>query len=198
MKKWDDMVYGGDKIRHSDEKILFSEIFYRHEKNSIEKERHQMNMKTLLMLISGFIVLGFFICVFIYGAFFSTSSPSFDSFLGLLVCAAGTLGWISWIIWIHFDFVNSRLTWIEITTNGLKINMGREVKRFISKENLEKIVINAKKERIEIHLKKNNKEKIVLKRDISMLNKHIFTHKQFERFKKAMRQIGVEYEVIYS
>gem|GEM_PF-2849818 len=76
--------------------------------------------------------------------------------------------------------------------------MGREVKRFISKENLEKIVINAKKERIEIHLKKNNKEKIVLKRDISMLNKHIFTHKQFERFKKAMRQIGVEYEVIYS
>ena len=85
-----------------------------------------------------------------------------------------------------------------ITKDGIKIIVGnKKIKNYIPKENLKKIVINLRKKRIEIQLKDGNV--IYSKRyDRRWMEHNFVCYDKFERFKKAMKEIGVEYEVIYA
>ena len=167
-----------------DEKPLFSEIFYRKDKKFIFKKIHETYITTLLMLIGGFLVLGFLL----------GHITDLLNFIGVSIIL-GSIGWIIFVIYSHIYTMNTALSWMEITLEGVRIIKGIKDVNFPIRD-IKKIAINLKKKRIEVYL--TGGRVIYLKRDKNRIEYKFLSYDQFERFKKAMKEIGVEYEVIYA
>ena len=172
---------------YKEDRPLFSEVFYRSEKKFIDAKVKEGMLTTVLMLFGG----GVGYLVILYFAL-----PPRDLIdVGVIV---GGAGWIIWVTWEHFHTLRVFLTYIVIVSGGLKIIEGnRKLKKFIPKNEIQKITINVRKKRIEIHLK--NGKIIYSKRPHRReIDHRILSYDQFERFKRAMKEIGVEYEIIYA
>ena len=172
----------------NDEKPIFSEVFYRSEKEFIEQKMRELVRDISLMLFGGFI--GFVGCTYLLLA-----SGTFLTVIGILGFL-GIAGWITWIVWLYFNTVNTSLTYLVITSDGIKIIVGnRKIKSRIHKDDVKKVVVNLRKKWIEIHLK--NGEVIYSKRrDRNWMEHNFVYHSKFEQFKKAMKEIDAEYEII--
>ena len=170
------------------EEVLFTEVFYRRDKKFIEEKVHETNLTTALMLFGGFLGLGLFIFLMLFRYMVVDVYTIF--YLFIIVC------WIIWMIYLHIHTYDLGLTYIKIVPEGIKIIRGLKEWRFYRKEDVNKIVINLRKKRREIHLKDGTV--IYLKRPRSEDIEHeVLTYDQFERFKKAMNRIGVKYEIVY-
>ena len=174
--------------KQKEEKILFSEIFYKNDKKFFENRNREIRIELFSVIFGlSFLIFILFLCFKNVGLF---------NVLTMLVIS--TIILISWLLLLYINMVKHWLTYIRIDVHGVKIISGnKKIRRHIPKENINKIIINLKKKRIEIHMKDG--DILYLKRPHRReIEQYILTYEQFERFKKAMKEIGVEYEVIYA
>ncbi len=163
--------------------ILFNEIYYRKSREDWIKDARFYIFIRKIAIFSGIVMIVTLVFCSIYDGINITNIP-----------VVGAVGYTLFWIW-SLKKTYSYNCWITITFEGIYVNL---LNRFLPKASIKKIVINCKKERLIIFYTKNNKDKkLVLDRDINLLNSRFLSHDQFERFKKAMEVLGVEYEIIW-
>ncbi len=174
--------------RISTEKPIFSEVFYRSEKKYMEK----MRVYILVGIFATFIAVIVVVLVMVYLVI--GGNYTFSKLLLSPLSSALFLSIFALIVGYHLLNI---LRYIIISNQGLKIIVGnKKVKKEIPKEEIRKVVINLRNKRVEIYLK-NGKVLYSKRYDRRRMEHDFVYHDQFERFKKAMKEIGAEYEVIY-
>ncbi len=170
------------------EKPLFSEVFYRNEKKLIKKYVKIVKIELLIIFLLHSIILWLY------------TTSMLEGIIDLLTWCLRMLGSLMWIFlsgWMGLTALTRSLTYIVIYKTGIGIIRGNKEIKFIPKNDIQKLIINVRKKRIEIYLR-NGKviySKRLHRREIEY---YILYYDQFERFKKAMKEIGVEYEIIYA
>lgn len=174
--------------RIKDEKPIFSEIFYRSEKRYIEK------IEKYIIVALVFVVLALLVCI-VYAIRMIINGCNLFEFLMSPLLSGVIVGFFA--LWVGLHILNI-LEYIVIFPDRIKIVRGtNKWIKSIPKKELRKVAINLKNKRVEIYL--NDGRRIYLKHSYREEIKHRYlSYEQFERFKKAMKEIGVEYEVIYA
>ena len=174
---------------HGREKVLFSELHTKSEKYWAKNFMYYP-YRILLWAISG-LSIGL---ILIVGGLVEGSCNITDPFCGAFIALWVVLA-VSAVPVFYRDLIAH--AWIKITRAHVLfvVGDGRKVVKKIATKDLEKIVLNMRLRRVELHLAGGRVIKI--KRRVDDIKSSFLYFEQNQRFKKAMDEIGVPYEIIW-